>query len=194
MFIIGCGALGCKFVKNLAVMGVSCNSRGKVTADENVIKKSNLSRQFLFRDRNIGQEQSTIAAAAATNPQLCIEAFQNRVGPKTEHIFYDAFWKNPSVIFNALDSNDNAGAVNANACPYVNQRCLYFKKPLLEPGTLGAKTKTQMVIPQLTEICGSLRDSFPHNINHCLKWARSEFEGLFKKMPAEVNAFSFKSK
>ena len=31
--------------------------------------------------------------------------------------------------------------------------------------------------------------SFPHNIHHCLTFARSEFEGLFEKAPAEVNAY-----
>lgn len=31
--------------------------------------------------------------------------------------------------------------------------------------------------------------SFPHNIDHCLTWARSEFEGLLEKTPAEANAF-----
>ena len=31
--------------------------------------------------------------------------------------------------------------------------------------------------------------SFPHNIDHCLTFARSEFEGFMEKAPAEANAF-----
>ena len=31
--------------------------------------------------------------------------------------------------------------------------------------------------------------SFPHNIDHCLTFARSEFEGLLEKAPAEANAY-----
>lgn len=31
--------------------------------------------------------------------------------------------------------------------------------------------------------------SFPHNIDHCLTFARSEFEGLLEKAPQEANAF-----
>jgi ubiquitin-activating enzyme E1 len=31
--------------------------------------------------------------------------------------------------------------------------------------------------------------SFPHNIDHCLTWARSEFEGLLEKAPSEANAY-----
>lgn len=195
-FVVGSGALGCEFLKNLALMGVSCGTQGKLTVtDDDVIEKSNLSRQFLFRDWNIGQAKSTVAASAAAliNPRLQIEALQNRVGPETENVFDDTFWENLNVVVNALD--------NVNARLYVDQRCLYFQKPLLESGTLGAKCNTQMVIPHLTENYGASRDppekqapmctvhSFPHNIDHCLTWARSEFEGLLEKTPAEVNAY-----
>ena len=31
--------------------------------------------------------------------------------------------------------------------------------------------------------------SFPHNIDHCLTFARSEFEGFMEKAPSEANAF-----
>ncbi|XP_041023829.1 ubiquitin-activating enzyme E1 1-like isoform X2 [Juglans microcarpa x Juglans regia] len=196
IFVAGSGALGCEFLKNLALMGVSCGKQGKLTiTDDDVIEKSNLSRQFLFRDWNIGQAKSTVAASAAAliNPSLNIEALQNRASPETENVFNDEFWENLSVVVNALD--------NVNARLYIDQRCLYFQKPLLESGTLGAKCNTQMVIPHLTENYGASRDppekqapmctvhSFPHNIDHCLTWARSEFEGFLEKTPAEVNTY-----
>ncbi|KAI9153966.1 hypothetical protein LWI28_019105 [Acer negundo] len=196
VYIVGSGALGCEFLKNLALMGVSCGNQGKLTiTDDDVIEKSNLSRQFLFRDWNIGQAKSTVAASAAAliNPLLKIEALQNRANQESENVFDDTFWENLNVVVNALD--------NVNARLYIDQRCLYFQKPLLESGTLGAKCNTQMVIPHLTENYGASRDppekqapmctvhSFPHNIDHCLTWARSEFEGLLEKTPAEVNAY-----
>ncbi|XXG44320.1 hypothetical protein AAC387_Pa01g4156 [Persea americana] len=196
VFIVGSGALGCEFLKNLALMGVCCGNLGKLTlTDDDVIEKSNLSRQFLFRDWNIGQAKSTVAASAAVsiNPRLHIEALQNRASPETEHVFDDAFWESLDVVVNALD--------NVNARIYMDTRCVYFQKPLLESGTLGTKCNTQVVIPHLTENYGASRDppekqapmctvhSFPHNIDHCLTWARSEFEGLFEKTPAEVNKF-----
>lgn len=199
LFVVGAGALGCELLKNLALMGASSGSHGKLTiTDDDVIEKSNLSRQFLFRDWNIGQAKSTVAASAATaiNPHLKIEALQNRVSPDTENVFDDSFWDNLDVILNALD--------NVNARLYVDSRCVYFQKPLLESGTLGTKCNTQMVIPHQTENYGASRDppekqapmctvhSFPHNIDHCLTWARSEFEGLLEKTPAEANAFLMK--
>ncbi|CAM6046261.1 unnamed protein product [Sphagnum compactum] len=199
LFLVGAGALGCEFLKNLALMGVSSGPKGKlVITDDDVIEKSNLSRQFLFRDWNIREAKSTVASAAARaiNPALRVQALQNRVSPDTEDVFDDPFWENLDVIINALD--------NVNARLYVDSRCVYFQKPLLESGTLGTKCNTQMVIPNMTENYGASRDppekqapmctvhSFPHNIDHCLTWARSEFEGLLEKTPAEANSFLLK--
>ena len=36
----------------------------------------------------------------------------------------------------------------------MSRRCVYFGRPLLESGTLGAKCNTQMVLPGLTENYG----------------------------------------
>ena len=196
VFLVGAGALGCEFIKNFALMGLACSEDGKVTVtDDDVIEKSNLSRQFLFRDWNIGQAKSQCAtnAAKVINGNLNVLSLQNRVSPETEDVFDDTFWGDLDVVVNALD--------NVKARLYVDSRCVYFAKPLLESGTLGTKCNTQMVVPHVTENYGASRDppeksapmctlhSFPHNIDHCLTWARSEFEGLYEVAPGEANAF-----
>lgn len=200
VFLVGAGALGCELLKNFACMGVACANAGAeggcvTVTDDDTIEKSNLSRQFLFRDWNIGGSKSTVAAEATQriNPAIALNALQNRVSPETEGVFNDAFWQGLDLVVNALD--------NVNARLYVDGRCVYFGKPLLESGTLGPKCNTQMVIPRLTENYGASRDppekqapmctvhSFPHNIDHCLTWARSEFEGLLEKAPSEANAY-----
>ena len=86
------------------------------------------------------------AAATALNPAFKPRALQNRVSPNTEDVFDDAFWRDLDVVVNALD--------NVTARLYVDSRCVYFGKPLLESGTLGPKCNTQMVIPKLTENYG----------------------------------------
>lgn len=56
VFLVGAGALGCEFIKNFAMMGLGTGLQGNVTiTDDDVIEKSNLSRQFLFRDWDIGR-------------------------------------------------------------------------------------------------------------------------------------------
>ena len=95
--------------------------------------------------------KSAVAARAATviNGSFNVHALQNRVSPDTEDVFDDAFWEGLDLVVNALD--------NVNARLYVDSRCVYFNKPLLESGTLGPKCNTQMVIPRLTENYGAAR-------------------------------------
>ena len=43
--MVGCGALGCEFIKIFALMGISCGNGGKVTTtDDDCIETSNLNR------------------------------------------------------------------------------------------------------------------------------------------------------
>jgi hypothetical protein len=58
-------------------------------------------------------------------------------------VFDDCFWESLDGVINALD--------NVNARLYVDSRCVYFQKPLLESGTLGTKCNTQ--VGQLDCIC-----------------------------------------
>ncbi|KAI4365859.1 hypothetical protein MLD38_021807 [Melastoma candidum] len=109
VFLVGFDALSREFLKRLAAMGVSCGHEEKVTVtDVNVIEKSNLSRQLLFRDWNIGQVKSTVVVltAMSINPILNVEVLQNRVGPKIENIFDAEFWKGLNVVVNALDNKN----------------------------------------------------------------------------------------
>lgn len=196
VFVVGAGSVGCEMLKNLALMGVSCSSGGKLTViDDSVIEKNNLSRQFLFHGQNIGQAKCTVAASAAAliNPGLSVEPIQIRVGPKTENVLDNTSWENQSAVICASD--------NVKDRLYVDRRCVYFEKPLLDSGILGAKCSTQIVIPHLTENYGASIDppakqaaisdvrSFPYTIEHCIVWARSEFEDLFTTIPAEANAY-----
>ena len=198
LFLVGSGALGCEFIKNLALMGVATDaaSGAKLTVtDDDIIEKSNLSRQFLFRNHNVGQSKSlsAVQAAAKMNPSMRATALQDRVSPDTEHVFNSAFWLGLDGVVNALD--------NVKARLYVDQQCVFFGKPLLESGTLGTKCNTQMVIPHLTENYGASRDApekeapqcavhnFPHNIDQCLVLAQSEFVGCFDTSPRELLDF-----
>jgi ubiquitin-activating enzyme E1 len=63
----------------------------------------------------------------------------------------------------------------------MDQRCVFFAKPLLESGTLGTKGNTQVIVPHLTESYGSSQDppeketpsctvkNFPNAIQHTIE-------------------------
>ncbi|XP_053627088.1 ubiquitin-like modifier-activating enzyme 1 [Cherax quadricarinatus] len=190
LFVVGAGAIGCELLKNLAMIGVSVAMGGNITlTDMDHIEKSNLNRQFLFRPWDIKKSKATTAAAAVIvmNPEVNITPHQVRVGPEAENIYSPEFYKNLDIVANALD--------NLEARQYMDRRCWYYRKPMLESGTLGIKGSVQVVLPHLTDrfpahlssrdgdipLC-TLR-SFPNCIEHTLQWARDMFEGEFCHSP-----------
>lgn len=198
IFMVGCGAIGCEMLKNLAVLGAGqSTSSGQLTiTDNDLIEKSNLNRQFLFRPQHIRQPKSTTAAASVLeiNPDLMIEAHQHKVCVQTESSAYpDSFFQQVDVVVNALD--------NLEARRYMDSRCVTNQRPLFESGTMGAKGHVQVIIPFLTESYASQNDpldedvpyctlhSFPAVMDHCIEWARDKFETLFCQKPTLYNKF-----
>jgi ubiquitin-activating enzyme E1 len=197
-FLVGAGAIGCEMLKNWAMMGLGVGPEGRITVTDNdQIEKSNLNRQFLFRPADVGKLKSDAAATAvqAMNPDLQgkIVTLQDKVGPETEHIFNETFWNELDAVTNALD--------NVEARTYVDRRCVFFRKPLLDSGTLGTKGNVQVVLPFITESYSSSQDppeksfpmctlrSFPNRIEHTIAWAREAFDSLFVKGPEVVNLY-----
>lgn len=197
-FLVGAGAIGCEMLKNWAMIGLATGSKGKISvADMDSIEKSNLNRQFLFRPKDVGKMKSDCAAEAveAMNTDLKgkIIVLKDRVGQDTEHIFNENFWEELDGVTNALD--------NVDARTYVDRRCVFFRKPLLESGTLGTKGNTQVILPSLTESYSSSQDppeqsfpmctlrSFPNKIEHTIAWARELFQSYFVGPPETVNLY-----
>lgn len=197
-FLVGAGAIGCETLKNWAMQGLGTGPNGKIyVTDMDQIEKSNLNRQFLFRTKDVGRLKSECASAAvqAMNPELNgkISTLRDRVGPDTEHIFNEEFWNSLDGVTNALD--------NVDARTYVDRRCVFFRKALLESGTLGTKGNTQVVLPRITESYSSSQDppeksfpmctlkSFPNRIEHTIAWARDLFQTYFVGPPEAVNLY-----
>jgi ubiquitin-activating enzyme E1 len=189
VFVVGAGAIGCELLKNLALLGV-----GQVTVTDNdTIEKSNLNRQFLFREKDLGSPKSEAAARAAMrmNEDVRVVPLTKKVGRDTEAFFDDDFWFSQDVVANALD--------NIDARMYVDGRCVYYRRPLLESGTEGTSGNVQVVVPFVTESYGSSADppeasipvctlkSFPYLIEHCIQWARDFFDGFFRIQPERLN-------
>ena len=106
-FLVGAGAIGCEMLKNWALMGVGCDPGASITiTDMDRIEKSNLSRQFLFRNRDIGEFKSTCAgkAAQSINPDMNIVAHQLKLDKTTTSTFSDQFYDGLNGVCTALDN------------------------------------------------------------------------------------------
>ncbi|EME78245.1 uncharacterized protein MYCFIDRAFT_144098 [Pseudocercospora fijiensis CIRAD86] len=197
-FLVGAGAIGCEMLKNWAMIGLATGPNGKISVtDMDQIEKSNLNRQFLFRSKDVGKLKSECASQAvqAMNPDLNghINMLKDRVAQDTEHIFNEDFWEALDGVTNALD--------NVDARTYVDRRCVFFHKPLLDSGTLGTKGNTQVVLPRQTESYSSSQDppeqsfpmctlrSFPNRIEHTIAWAKDLFHSYFAGPADIVNAY-----
>jgi ubiquitin-activating enzyme E1 len=191
IFIVGSGAIGCEHLKNFGMMGVG----NIVITDMDTIEKSNLNRQFLFRNRDIGKFKSEVAGREIMkmNPDIKVQVHKNKVGTETEVIYNEEFFNSLTCVANALD--------NVSARIFVDNLCIKYKKSLLESGTLGTKGNIQTIIPHLTETYGSQSDppeksipictlkNFPYAIEHTIQYARDYFQGLFVNFPEKVNSY-----
>ena len=127
------------------------------------------------------------------NPALNVKDYMTKVGPDTEFVFNDAFWGKLNFVVNAVD--------NIHARLYVDGRCVWYEKPLLESGTLGTKANSQMIVPHVTQCYGDSQDppeeaipmctlrNFPNQIEHCIEWGRDKFNSLFVDVPADAVSY-----
>mmetsp|Transcript_3005 Transcript_3005/g.6757 ORF Transcript_3005/g.6757 Transcript_3005/m.6757 type:complete len:1300 (+) Transcript_3005:21-3920(+) len=199
VFLVGCGALGCEYLKGLALMGCGVGQDGKiVVTDMDRIEVSNLSRQFLFRQSDVGHPKSVRGALAVKkwNPSLNIEALEKRVGDDSEDLFNDKFWESLDLCWNALD--------NVMARRYTDQRCLFYSKALLESGTLGTKSNSETILPFRTSTYSDAKEddsnenqiamctlrSFPYLPIHAIEFAKQAyFSQYFEFGPEQYESF-----
>lgn len=194
IFMIGCGALGCEISKNLGMMDICSGTNSILTiSDMDKIELSNLNRQFLFRNEDIGKYKSDVVKERLRKytPKMNIDSHTYEISKDTETVFNSNFWKNNSLIINALD--------NVDARKYVDSKCVEFDKPLFESGTLGSKCNSQIIIPHKTATYSEIIDveeksipmctikSFPNKIEHCVEWGLETFHNCITQPLLDIN-------
>lgn len=188
IFIVGCGAIGCEYLKNLVFMGFN----NIIITDPDKIEKSNLNRQFLFRNTHIGEYKSIVAAnSIKLLKNINIKSYTEKVDIDNIHFTDIIFNDNITFVLNALD--------NINARKFMDNQCFKHNIPLFESGTTGTKGNVQPVIPFITETYSNSTDpehdivypictikSFPNEIQHTIYWALDKFE-IFNRIPNNIN-------
>ena len=189
IFMVGAGATGCEFLKNFGMMGFCTDKNAKyVVTDNDNIEISNLSRQFLFKKKDVGKSKAKVAinTVKEMNPEFNGEGLELKVCKETENIFNEDFWEKQDFIIFAVDS--------VEARSYLDTKIIYFHKPAIDSGTLGMKAKSQIIIPNKTLTYADTKSRtseepnkipmctlrhFPSLIQHCIEWSRDCFSGYF---------------
>ncbi len=132
VLVAGIGALGTITALDLVLTGI-----GKVViVDFDTIEMSNLSRQFLYTDEDIGEPKATVAGQRlrAANPDVQVLSLNSAI-QKVPHAVYDEM----DLIVDGLDTFE--------ARRWLNSLCVQKKKPLIHGGMFGWWGNVQRVIP-----------------------------------------------
>ena len=200
-FMVGAGATGCEFLKNFAMMG-SCSDKNNkfIVTDNDNIEISNLSRQFLFKKKDVGKSKSDVAkdSVKLMNPEFNIESMQDLVSPQTENIFNEDFWERNDFIIYAVDSID--------ARKYIDTKAIMFEKCAIDSGTRGVEGRSQIIVPfetntyndevphsKVRELPVCTLRLFPSKVEHCIEWSNDYFSEYFFFIIADTKRF-FKDK
>jgi len=180
ILIIGAGGLGCEILKNLA----SCGFKDLHIIDMDVIEMTNLNRQFLFRQEDIGEFKADVAAEI-----VC----RNYLTPVKSHVNYiqnmpDSFYQGFHIVVCGLDNVEARRWINAK----IVQLCYADPnpsglRPLIDGGSEGFRGQCRVILPGITPcyecmlslIVGDSASNYPlctiasipRLPEHCIQWA-----------------------
>jgi len=132
VMVVGLGALGSVVALNLAMMGV-----GKlILVDFDTVELSNLSKQLLYREEDLGKPKVKIAAKRLNeiNSEIKVVALDKDVRKINKSYFQENH-----VVVDGLDTFE--------VRRWLNSMCVDLSKPLVHGGFYGWYGNVQVVIP-----------------------------------------------
>ncbi|MEM2094998.1 MAG: ThiF family adenylyltransferase [Candidatus Caldarchaeum sp.] len=135
VLVAGVGALGCEAAKNLALMGVG----ELLLVDNDVVELSNLSRQMLYVDEDIGKPKAELAEQRVRrmNPLVHVVGMHKDVRNIAEDVFSEF-----DVLVSCVD--------NWPTRRWINSMAVELGKPLVDLATDGYYGNVQTIIPRQT--------------------------------------------
>lgn len=177
ILVIGAGGLGCEILKNLALTGF----KHIHVIDMDTIDLSNLNRQFLFREKDIGKSKAEVAASFITRRIKNVEVVPHMCAIQDKD---EAFYRQFTLIIAGLDSIDARRWINAMLVDMVDDTPESVK-PLIDGGTEGFMGQAKVIFPTFTSCYECALDMFgkqvtyplctiantPRVAEHCIEWA-----------------------
>ncbi|KAJ9615688.1 NEDD8 activating enzyme [Cladophialophora chaetospira] len=178
VLVIGAGGLGCEILKNLAMSGF----KDIHVIDMDTIDVSNLNRQFLFRQSDVGKSKAEVAATFVERrvPGVKITPYNGKIQDKDED-YYMQF----KLVICGLDSIEARRWINATLVDMVDMDNPESLKPLIDGGTEGFKGQARVILPSFSS-CIECQLSMhapraavplctlatiPRQPQHCIEWA-----------------------
>lgn len=176
VLVIGAGGLGCEILKDLAMSGICKIS----VIDMDTIELTNLNRQFLFRNKDVGKSKAIVASEAILEKVKGIEIkpFYNKIQD-----FDDTFYRQFTIIVCGLDSIEARRWINSKI---VNIALNYDQIiPIIDGGTEGFQGSVKLIIPTITACFECYMPLIPEKVTyplctlastprlpeHCIEWA-----------------------
>mmetsp|Transcript_24049 Transcript_24049/g.74724 ORF Transcript_24049/g.74724 Transcript_24049/m.74724 type:complete len:445 (-) Transcript_24049:56-1390(-) len=165
VLVIGAGGLGCEILKDLALSGFTDIH----VIDMDTIDVTNLNRQFLFRQGDVGKAKAEVAAAFI-NKRLGhlgvkVTAYCGKIQDRDE-----SFYRQFNIIVAGLDNIAARRWINATLHDMVDRSSgepdLSTAIPLLDGGTEGFKGQARVIVPFATSCFDCSLDSFPPQVTY----------------------------
>ncbi|VDK48623.1 unnamed protein product [Anisakis simplex] len=164
VLVVGAGGLGCELLKDLALSGF----RKLQVIDMDTIELSNLNRQFLFRETDIGKSKAIVAADFIRKrvPDCEVIAHNCKIQDKS-----DDFYRSFDIVICGLDSIVARRWLNAKLVSLVefdsdgNPMGII---PLIDGGTEGFKGNSRVILPTMTACVECTIDLYPPQVNYPL--------------------------
>ncbi len=178
ILVIGAGGLGCEILKDLALSGF----KNIHVIDMDTIDISNLNRQFLFRQADVGKYKAAVAADFVMKRVRGVS-----ITPHNKRIqdFDQDFYMQFQAVVCGLDSIEARRWINAMLVDLAESNDGDSMKPLIDGGTEGFKGQSRVILPTMTSCFECQLDmhvpraavplctlaSIPRQPEHCIEWA-----------------------